>query len=199
MTVHEIEQQKVLEHISDSCLPLPDGFGIGYIIKDGGIQFSVSSKHRQTLRFVNMLEKTLMDLRRLLTSTSNVVCQGHHNHIIHPVRKEPTAAKDDDDDNYGDFYGESALEGGADNAASSEKKKILKRQESDGGALFANVTRKPSVKFLLAKNVGVQLSFDESVESASSTGSSGDGRAWYYGSKPSSSRSTGSASSSEGS
>ena len=61
-----------------------DGFGIGYIIKDHGIQYSVSSKHRQTKRYVNTLENTLLELKNLLNSTSNVVCEEtHHNPVIH--------------------------------------------------------------------------------------------------------------------
>ena len=30
-----------------------DGFGIGYIIRDSGLQYSISSKHRQTERFAH--------------------------------------------------------------------------------------------------------------------------------------------------
>ncbi len=36
-----------------ACSPVSaNGFGIGYIIKDQGIQFCVCSKHRQTVRWV---------------------------------------------------------------------------------------------------------------------------------------------------
>ncbi|KAB5586061.1 Choline/Carnitine o-acyltransferase-domain-containing protein [Coniochaeta sp. 2T2.1] len=47
-----------------------DGFGIGYIIKDEGISICVSSKHRQTKRFVDTLEAYLMEIRRVLRITS---------------------------------------------------------------------------------------------------------------------------------
>ncbi|OIW27310.1 carnitine acetyl transferase [Coniochaeta ligniaria NRRL 30616] len=47
-----------------------DGFGIGYIIKDDGISICVSSKHRQTKRFVDTLESYLMEIRRVLRITS---------------------------------------------------------------------------------------------------------------------------------
>lgn len=43
-----------------------DGFGIGYIIKDDGISICVSSKHRQTARFVDTLESYLLEIRRIL-------------------------------------------------------------------------------------------------------------------------------------
>ncbi|TRX92199.1 hypothetical protein FHL15_006814 [Xylaria flabelliformis] len=46
-----------------------DGFGIGYIIKDDGINICVSSKHRQTKRFVDALESYLLEIRRVLRIT----------------------------------------------------------------------------------------------------------------------------------
>ncbi|KAI1816407.1 choline/Carnitine O-acyltransferase [Poronia punctata] len=46
-----------------------DGFGIGYIIKDEGINICVSSKHRQTKRFVDTLESYLLEIRRVLRVT----------------------------------------------------------------------------------------------------------------------------------
>lgn len=49
-----------------------DGFGVGYIIKDSGISFSVSSKHRQTQRFVRSLNNTLRDMEQLLQPTTKV-------------------------------------------------------------------------------------------------------------------------------
>ena len=43
-----------------------DGFGIGYIIKDDAISICVSSKHRQTKRFVDSLETYFNEIRKLL-------------------------------------------------------------------------------------------------------------------------------------
>lgn len=43
-----------------------DGFGIGYIIKDDKISICVSSRHRQTRRFVDTLESYLLEIRRIL-------------------------------------------------------------------------------------------------------------------------------------
>jgi carnitine O-acetyltransferase len=43
-----------------------DGFGIGYIIKDDGLAICVSSKHRQTKRFVDTFESYLLEIRRIL-------------------------------------------------------------------------------------------------------------------------------------
>ncbi|EQK99792.1 carnitine acetyl transferase [Ophiocordyceps sinensis CO18] len=47
-----------------------DGFGIGYIIKDESISICVSSKHRQTKRFVDTLESYLLEVRRMLRITN---------------------------------------------------------------------------------------------------------------------------------
>ncbi|ORY64425.1 choline/Carnitine O-acyltransferase [Pseudomassariella vexata] len=47
-----------------------DGLGIGYIIKDDVISVCVSSKHRQTKRFVDTLESYLLEIRRILRITN---------------------------------------------------------------------------------------------------------------------------------
>jgi carnitine O-acetyltransferase len=47
-----------------------DGFGIGYIIKDGSISICASSKHRQTNRFVESLEGYFLEVRRLLRAVA---------------------------------------------------------------------------------------------------------------------------------
>lgn len=46
-----------------------DGFGIGYIIKDDSIAICVSSKHRQTKRFIDAMESYLLEIRKLLRTT----------------------------------------------------------------------------------------------------------------------------------
>ncbi|OTB05436.1 hypothetical protein M426DRAFT_57019 [Hypoxylon sp. CI-4A] len=46
------------------------GFGIGYIIKEEGINICVASKHRQTKRFVDTLESYLLEIRRILRITN---------------------------------------------------------------------------------------------------------------------------------
>ena len=45
---------------------VPDGYGIGYIIKDDSIAFVASSKHRQTQRFLDALEAYFLETRRML-------------------------------------------------------------------------------------------------------------------------------------
>ena len=43
-----------------------EGFGIGYIIKDGSISICASSKHRQTKRFIDAIEAYFLEIRKLL-------------------------------------------------------------------------------------------------------------------------------------
>ena len=82
-----------------------DGFGIGYIIKDHGISYSVSSKHRQTLRYVRCLEATLQSMQKLLTPLSNVRVEQRaslrqiEEHHMHQMHAQTT---------YDDVYGETS-------------------------------------------------------------------------------------------
>jgi carnitine O-acetyltransferase len=46
-----------------------EGFGIGYIIKDGSVSICASSKHRQTKRFIDALEAYFLEIRKLLRMT----------------------------------------------------------------------------------------------------------------------------------
>lgn len=52
-----------------------DGYGIGYIIKDSSISISVSSKHRQTKRFVDTLQNYFFEIQRLLKAQTNLKVQ----------------------------------------------------------------------------------------------------------------------------
>jgi len=45
---------------------VPDGFGVGYIIKDNSLHYSVSSKNRQTGRFVSVLACYLDEVHDIL-------------------------------------------------------------------------------------------------------------------------------------
>ncbi|KKY18466.1 putative carnitine acetyl transferase [Phaeomoniella chlamydospora] len=53
-----------------------DGFGIGYIIKDDSISVCMSSKHRQTKRFIENLESYMLEMRRLLRSVQRTNSAG---------------------------------------------------------------------------------------------------------------------------
>jgi len=85
----------------------PEGYGIGYIIKDDGIQFCVSSKHRQTARYIMTLQKFLKGMKELLHEedaqkvTSMPLSPTHNNNNetkVHEPRVES------DEGGY-DFYG----------------------------------------------------------------------------------------------
>lgn len=82
-----------------------DGFGIGYIIRDNGIQYSISSKHRQTERFAHMLKKTLIDMGDLLIPLSKVSVARDHG-----KSKAKMSTAEEYCDAYGDSFGESQSE-----------------------------------------------------------------------------------------
>lgn len=82
---------------------VPDGFGIGYIIKENGISYSVSSKHRQTRRYVGSLRKSLQDMEDLLVKQSTFTVQ-HRTPLLdstEKVKKEVNRLG-----SYGDMWGE---------------------------------------------------------------------------------------------
>ncbi|OAV88309.1 hypothetical protein PTTG_05269 [Puccinia triticina 1-1 BBBD Race 1] len=47
-----------------------DGYGIGYIIREDGLSFVISSKHLQTRRFVESLRAYFLEIRRILLSVT---------------------------------------------------------------------------------------------------------------------------------
>jgi len=75
---------------------VPDGFGIGYVIKDYGLSFSVSTKHRQTERYVRSLNSILKELKHILTPTTNFQVEQRHSLTVFKHTDDvPTAAYDD--------------------------------------------------------------------------------------------------------
>lgn len=48
-----------------------EGFGIGYIIKDGSVSICASSKHRQTKRYIDAIESYFLEVRKLLRQTQS--------------------------------------------------------------------------------------------------------------------------------
>lgn len=49
-----------------------DGYGIGYIIKEDGLSFVMSSKHLQTRRFLDRLKSYLIEIQKILINTSGL-------------------------------------------------------------------------------------------------------------------------------
>lgn len=77
-----------------------DGFGIGYIIKDNGISYSINSKHRQTARYVRTLEGVLHKLRLLFNTATGM--QVSQRSSLRELKRRPFVST------YDDIYGESA-------------------------------------------------------------------------------------------
>lgn len=50
----------------------PNGFGIGYIIRDSSISIVVSSKHRQTQRFTSLIEKSFLEIDHIFDDKINL-------------------------------------------------------------------------------------------------------------------------------
>lgn len=80
-----------------------DGFGIGYIIKDNGLQYSISSKHRQTQRYVHTLRSTLLELKELLNPVSSIEVRGVHRQSLKAMKQQAAEFNA-----YDDFWGEGA-------------------------------------------------------------------------------------------
>lgn len=98
-----------------------DGFGIGYIIRDSGLQYSISSKHRQTKRFAHTLNQTLIDMGKLLQplSSVSVTCE----------RSRPSVAEYCEA--YNDTFGETAIvENGSSVPESIGFAGVMRRQSS---------------------------------------------------------------------
>jgi carnitine O-acetyltransferase len=82
-----------------------DGFGIGYIIKDNGLQYSVSSKHRQNKRYVETLRSTLKEMQNLLKPISSVEV-GAHRSSLKGIKVVPSRQSSS---SYGDLWGETDM------------------------------------------------------------------------------------------
>ena len=68
-----------------------DGFGIGYIIKDNGIQYSISSRHRQTRRYAKTLQETLIEIGKMLEPLT-YCAMGYHGDSLLKETVEPEIA-----------------------------------------------------------------------------------------------------------
>lgn len=139
---------------------VPDGFGIGYIIKDGGLQYSVSSKHRQTQRYVNVLERTLNDFNDLLKPINYYKVDNTTNDVRQSLKD--ISVTESDLDFYGDFYGE-------DSAPAVKSSSAEEDVEKDDAAnthtkYFSTVRRQASNRNSLLNGIGVQVGIGEVEE-----------------------------------
>ena len=137
-------------------LVVPDGFGLGYIIKDNALSYCVSSKHRQTQRYVNMLHKILLEFEELLKPASTIEVSG-----IKALTKRHGSLRDVKVpqhvlDTFDDFYGESTPH--ATKTADAERPDGTTKATS----YFAIVKRKSTLRANLLSRIGlnVKLSSD---------------------------------------
>jgi hypothetical protein len=57
---------------------VPDGLGIGYIIKDTCLHYAICSKHRQTTRYAMTLVSVLKEMAKLMNPLSHTKVRNHH-------------------------------------------------------------------------------------------------------------------------
>jgi carnitine O-acetyltransferase len=124
-----------------------DGLGCGYIIKDHGISYALTSKSRQTQRYARTLETVLKEIQSVLQPLSNV-------QVINrapPPSSRPQAAT------YDDFYGESAR-------GHPESRRLLSLTSNDSlasmGRYYSTVSRQPSVNLRDAPYITLNLAED---------------------------------------
>lgn len=79
---------------------VPDGYGIGYIIKDSQIHYAICSKHRQTKRYALTLEGVLLEMASLLEPIRSTRVNDHSSKASSMMVST---------DSYGDLWGESSL------------------------------------------------------------------------------------------
>eukprot|EP00536_Pseudo-nitzschia_multiseries_P018632 jgi/Psemu1/248858/estExt_Genewise1.C_28100001 len=87
---------------------VPDGYGIGYIIKDSHLHYAICSKHRQTTRYALTLEGVLREMASLLEpiSQTKVHCPKQR-----PSLKSLPSGRKLSSGSFQDIWGESSLMG----------------------------------------------------------------------------------------
>ena len=124
-----------------------DGFGIGYIIRDDGLQYSISSKHRQTERFAHTLKQTLIDIGKLLQPISSLK-------VDYSVSVKPDLEKNEVASEYLEAYSDTYGEGPQSSefhpkAANSNNSTPVPPPSRKASAGFVRVLQKQSSMSLL--------------------------------------------------
>jgi len=136
---------------------VPDGFGIGYIIKDNGIQYSVSSKHRQTRRYVNVLESTLIDFNSLLKPVNYYKVDSGEGHDVRQSLKDiPICETPVNLDSYGDIYGEASAPA-VQTPTNEANQHGVGAVASSFTKYFSTVRRQASIQNKLLPGIGVHV------------------------------------------
>ena len=116
---------------------VPDGFGIGYIIRDYDLQYSVSSKHRQTKRFVNMIQLTLSEINHLFDHVgTDYEIKKEIKHVIH---KQSSDGSMRDSMEVFDIFGESGIQENGDVPRADNFLARVKRMDSLPRQLFETI------------------------------------------------------------
>ena len=146
---------------------VPDGFGIGYIIKDNGISYTVTSKHRQTQRFVQMLQNTLESIQEMLRigSSESSSLQVSRHHTANADAAAAVSCKESVQTNGNgisyledyDFYGETK-QLLSPRTSELETSDASLRSLSSSSEYVSNVMRKQSLDLRSLQNVGVNVS-----------------------------------------
>ena len=123
---------------------VPDGFGIGYIIKNGGIHYSVSSKHRQTQRYVRSLSTTLKDMQSILLPMSSVKVEKSRTSLVDV--KDSFSRQSSMAGEYPDIWGE--------NTALPIRQKLVRKTSKPFGAV---VERHDSLDLLNFSDIQIDV------------------------------------------
>jgi hypothetical protein len=142
-----------------------DGFGVGYIIKDYGISYSVSSKHRQTSRYVRTLATVLREIQAVMKPLGGVEVKTKTKLSDIPSASIPPASASNPhqfSSSY-DFYGEMASGRLARWNSSSAPTSFNSNDESTSSQsrFYSMVKRRESVDLNDAPHITLNLSDDE--------------------------------------
>lgn len=91
---------------------MPDGYGIGYIIKDSHLHYAICSKHRQTNRYALTLEGVLREMASLLQPVSTTKVHDHSSRAS--AINISSTAMTVSNDSYGELWGESSFQSSID-------------------------------------------------------------------------------------
>ena len=117
---------------------VPNGFGIGYIIKDDGISYSVCSKRRQTSRFVQTLEGCLDEIQSMLKPISSVSVDQPEGRLSNPPT--PATPKPFEVVSYDDIWGENET------VAVHERRPTLDENSSSARGLYSRRVHEQSIR-----------------------------------------------------
>ena len=135
---------------------VPDGLGIGYIIKENQIHYSISSKHRQTRRYASTLESVLREMSQLFfdqkKETVGAALRAADKHAAaNRQHLSNTLLPTLPHDSYGDIWGESS------EPLKSEptpQRSTFRRQSSRE---VGSVLRVPSVAYSSLSQQGINI------------------------------------------